>query len=77
MRISYTVTVYNELQELKTLLPLLKQVRTDSNDEIIIVHTFREEKEKLTDIDIQIKEYANPIADQYVRYHFNKKFADK
>ena len=76
MQISYTVTVYNELQELKTLLPLLKQVRTDSNDEIIIVHTFREEKEKLTDIDIQIQEYANTIADQYVRYHFDKKFAD-
>ena len=76
MDISYTVTVYNELEELKRLLPLLEQVRTDLNDEIIIVHTFREEKEKLTDIDIQIREYAYPIADKYVRYHFDDKFAD-
>jgi len=76
MDISYTVTVYNELEELKRLLPLLEQVRTDLNDEIIIVHTFREEKEKLTDIDVQIREYAYPIADSYVRYHFDNKFAE-
>ena len=76
MNISYTVTVYNELEELKRLLPLLEQVRTDPNDEIIIVHTFRKEKEKFTDIDIQIREYAYPIADNYVRYQFNNKFAE-
>ena len=76
MDISYTVTVYNELEELKRLLPLLEQVRTDPNDEIIIVHTFRKEKEKFTDIDVQIREYAYPIADNYVRYQFNNKFAE-
>ena len=76
MNISYTITVYNELEELKRLLPLLQEAKTDANDEIIIVHTFREEKEKLTDIDVKIQEYASTIADNYVRYHFDKKFAD-
>lgn len=75
MRISYTVTVYNELKELKTLLPILKQVR-EHNDEIIIVHTFREEKEKHTDLDVDVRQYSQSVADTYMRYHFDKRFAE-
>jgi hypothetical protein len=75
MSISYTVTVYNELKELKILLPILKQVR-DRNDEIIIVHTFREESEKHTDLDVDIRQYSQSVADTYQRYHFDKKFAE-
>ena len=46
MNISYTVTVYNELKELKVLLPLLKQAKKEG-DELIIVHT-SEMKKKST-----------------------------
>ena len=74
MNISYTVTVYNELKELKVLLPLLKQAKKEG-DELIIVHTFRDEKEKHTDLDVDIRQYAQQVADIYVRYHFDKKFA--
>jgi len=76
MQISYTVTVYNELKELKILLPLLEQARIDTNDEIIIVHTYRQEEDKETDLDKNIQSLCKNVADQYTRYHFDKKFAD-
>ena len=74
MNISYTVTVYNELEELKILLPLLQQSK-QNNDEIIIVHTYRQEEEQETDLDKSIQSLCKNVADQYIRYHFDKKFA--
>ena len=75
MNISYTVTAYNELEELKVLLPLLQQSK-QNNDKIIIVHTYRQEKDKETDLDKNIQSLCKNVADQYTRYHFDKKFAD-
>ena len=45
MDISYTISVYNELEELKQLLSLLELSKTNK-DEIVIVHTYRNEEEK-------------------------------
>ena len=72
--ISYTVTVYNELEELKTLLPLLQTAKTN-NDEIIVVHTFKTEEEKNTDIDKAITDVCRNV-DVYKRYNFDNKFAE-
>lgn len=72
--ISFTVTVYNELLELTRLLPLLQSAKL-SNDEIIIVHTYREESEQNSETDQAIQALCNNV-DIYKRYHFDNKFAD-
>ena len=74
MEISYTVTVYNELEELKQLLSLLEISKTNK-DEIIIVHTYRNEEEKNSDNFKSIAELCKR-ATIYKNYHFQDKFAD-
>lgn len=74
MDISYTITVYNELEEIERLLQLL-QLAKSSNDEIIVVHTYREEKEQNTETDKKIQELCKDV-EIYKRYHFDNKFAE-
>jgi|TARA_B100000073_G_scaffold84137_3_gene64786 hypothetical protein len=74
MNISYTITVYNELEEIERLLQLL-QLAKSSNDEIIVVHTYREEKEQNTETDKKIQELCKDV-EIYKRYHFDNKFAE-
>jgi len=74
MDISYTISVYNELEELKQLLSLLELSKTNK-DEIVIVHTYRNEEEKQTDNFKHIKHLCNHV-DVYKNYHFQDRFAE-
>lgn len=74
MEISYTITVYNELEELEQLLSLLSLCKTN-HDEIVIVHTYKDEKEKQTENFKAIEELCKHV-DIYKNYHFQNKFAE-
>tara|TARA_B100001778_G_scaffold15636_1_gene11937 strand:+ start:8299 stop:8934 length:636 start_codon:yes stop_codon:yes gene_type:complete len=74
MEISYTITVYNELEELEQLLSLLSLCKTN-HDEIVIVHTYKDEEEKQTENFKAIEELCKHI-DIYKNYHFQNKFAE-
>jgi hypothetical protein len=74
MDISYTITVYNELEQLKQLLSLLELCKTN-RDEIVIVHTYRDEAEKQTENFKAIEELCKNV-DIYKNYHFQNKFAE-
>jgi len=73
--ISYAIAVYNELPEINRLLSILSQY-INENDEIIVVHTFKNEEEKTSklfeDISGKCKEYCNI----YENFHFQDNFAD-
>lgn len=73
--ISYCVTVYNEKEYLKVLLDKLSHVR-NSDEEIVVLQTYRNPEEIDTDlyIDIQnlISAYTNIV---YDTYHFQNDFA--
>lgn len=73
--ISYTITVYNETKELSELLSVLSQVATTS-DEVIVVHTFKNEDEKLTDTFNIIQSIVSKYTTLYFNFHFQNKFAD-
>lgn len=74
MEISYTITVYNELEELEQLLSLLSLCKTN-HDEIVIVHTYKDEKEKQTENFKAIEELCKHVH-IYKNYHFQNKFAE-
>lgn len=74
MEISYTITVYNELQELEQLLSLLQLSQTNQ-DEIVVVHTYRDEAEKDSDNFKAITELCKHVT-TYKNYHFQDKFAE-
>lgn len=74
MEISYTITVYNELEQLKQLLSLLELCKTN-HDEIVIVHTYRDEEEKQAENFKAIEELCKHV-DIYKNYHFQNKFAE-
>jgi len=73
--ISYIISVYNELEEISKLLNKLNQNK-NYNDEIIVVHTFRNTEEKTSklfkDISFKCEEYC----DIYENFHFQNNFAD-
>ena len=73
--ISFTISVYNELEELDRLLQLLKSVQT-VKDEIVIVHTYREEQEKETSNFKKIENLSQSYCNTYKNFHFQDKFAD-
>jgi len=73
--ISFTISVYNELEELDRLLQLLKSVQT-VKDEIVIVHTYREEQEKETSNFKKIENLSQSYSNIYKNFHFQDKFAD-
>ena len=72
--ISFTISVYNELEELDRLLQLLKSVQT-VKDEIVIVHTYREEQEKETSNFKKIENLSQSYCNTYKNFHFQDKFA--
>jgi glycosyltransferase involved in cell wall biosynthesis len=74
MEISYTITVYNELEQLKQLLSLLALCKTN-HDEIVVVHTYRNEEEKEIENFKAIKKICKHVS-IYKNYHFQNKFAE-
>jgi 23S rRNA A1618 N6-methylase RlmF len=74
MEISYTITVYNELEQLKQLMSLLELCKTNY-DEVVVVHTYRNEEEKEIENFKAIKELCKHV-DVYKNYHFQNKFAE-
>lgn len=74
-KISYTISVYNELTELERLLPLLKSVQK-SDDEIVILHTYRESSEQKSDNFVKIQKLSQSYANTYETFHFEDRFAE-
>jgi len=74
-KISYTISVYNEFTELKKLLEILNNVRSDQ-DEIIILHTFRDAVEKTTENFKDIEKLSKQYATIYENFHFQDRFAE-
>lgn len=73
--ISYTISVYNELSELSRLLDLIGSIKT-KNEEIVILHTYKDESEKQSENFRQIKSISSRYADTYETFHFQNRFAD-
>lgn len=73
--ISYCVTVYNEFYEISRLLPILESSLED-NDQIVIIHTYRDESEKLSENYIKIEEICKKYSSLYYNFHFQNNFAD-
>ena len=73
--ISYCITVYKEIYELKTLLQLLKQVK-QSGDEIVVIQTYRHEYEKTAIEFLDIQKICKEYSDTYDTFHFQNNFAD-
>lgn len=73
--ISYTISVYNELTELERLLSLLKSVQK-SDDEIVILHTYRKPSEQKSDNFIEIQKLSKSYANIYQTFHFQDRFAE-
>lgn len=74
MSISYTISVYNELSELARLLEIVKSNKT-KEDEIIIVHTYRDESEKVSPNFKDIQKLSSAFANIYKTFHFENHFA--
>ena len=72
--ISYCVTVYNEIEEVSRLLPLLKNVKKDF-DELVIIQTFKNDNEKITESYAAIEKICKLYADKYSSFHFQNNFA--
>ena len=75
MSISYTVSVYNELSELSRLLELISSAKL-KNEEIVVLHTYKDESEQQTENFEEIKSIAERYADTYETFHFENRFAD-
>lgn len=73
--ISYAISVYNELPEINRLLSILSEYIND-NDEIIVVHTFKNEKEKTAKLFEDISSKCREHCDIYENFHFQNNFAD-
>lgn len=73
--ISYCVTVYNELDEISRLLPMLKSA-LEHDDQIVIIHTYRDESEKLSKNHTKIQEICKEHSSLYCNFHFQNNFAD-
>lgn len=75
MTISFTITVYNELFEFDRLVSLIKEVKTET-DEIIILHTYKDILEQDGEIFQEIKKISTAITDKYENYYFQNSFSD-
>lgn len=73
--IAYCVTVYNEIEEIQKLLSILKEAKA-VDDEIIVVHTYREKDEKLSQNHIDITKICKQYSSTYENFHFQNNFAD-
>ena len=69
--ISFTISVYNELEELDRLLQLLKSVQT-VKDEIVIVHTYREEQEKETSNFLEDRKFVKEATAIYIKISISR-----
>jgi hypothetical protein len=74
-KISYTITVYNEKTELKQLLDILLPILS-IGDELVLVHTYRDETECKLDNFLEIQNIAIKSSIRYYNFHFQNKFAD-
>lgn len=73
--ISYTISVYNELQEISSLLSRLRDIVTE-HDEIVVVQTYREQYEITQDLFLNIQKICLEYAHTYQTFHFQNRFAD-
>jgi hypothetical protein len=73
--ISYTISVYNEIQEISSLLAQLTKI-ISKEDEIVVVQTYRDQSEVNTELFKQIKNVIISYANTYQTFHFQQKFAD-
>lgn len=73
--ISYIITVYNEIEELQRLLKIIVSVLTDK-DELIVVHTYKNEKDKMANFYAQIQNMVIACGGFYHNFYFQNKFAD-
>ena len=73
--ISYAISVYKELSEINRLLSILKKC-SNNHDEIIIVHTFKNEEEKTSKLFKDISSKCKEYCDIYENFHFQNNFAD-
>lgn len=72
--ISYCITVYNELEEIKRLLNILNSIKSD--DEIVIVQTYKEEIELSEQVFSDIQAFCKNNCDKYSTFHFQNNFAE-
>lgn len=73
--ISYTITVYQELQEITNLLSAIKKY-AHPDEEIVVVQSYREQSEQNSVLFAQIKNVILGYANTYQTFHFQQKFAD-
>lgn len=73
--ISFTISVYNEYIELQNLLEIVKSAQTPQ-DEIVILHTYKNEDEKTSDLFQQIERLSKKYANTYKNFHFQNRFAE-
>ena len=73
--ISYTITVYQELQEITELLTAIKKY-IQLDEEIVVVQTYRNQTEIKTELFQQIKNVIISYANIYKTFHFQHKFAE-
>lgn len=74
MNISYTISVYNEIDEIQKLLSFLSK-SIDNNDEIILLHTYRDHQEQHEEWFINIKNLCHKYCHIYENFHFKNNFA--
>ena len=75
MNISFTITVYNEYTEFQKLVQILKNAKLD-DDELIVLHTFKNAAEQDADNFQAIKNIALNMSNIYENFHFQNRFAD-
>lgn len=75
MNISFTVSVYNEKTEIEKLLDsLLRNLQLD--DEIIVLHTYRDISELDQDWFIDISNICKKYTNTYSNFHFQNNFSE-
>jgi predicted patatin/cPLA2 family phospholipase len=72
--LSYTISVYQEIKEISTLLPILHNHKQNI-DEIVIVQTFKNEEDKTSELFNSIKNICQKYGDIYQVFHFQNSFS--
>lgn len=73
--ISFTISVYNEYIELQNLLEIVKSAQTPQ-DEIVILHTYKNEDEKTSGLFQEIDQLSKQYSNIYKNFHFQNHFAE-
>lgn len=73
--ISFTISVYNEYIELQNLLETVKSAQTPQ-DEIVILHTYKNEDEKTSGLFQEIEQLSKQYSNIYKNFHFQNRFAE-